>query len=51
LQDEVEQKAGEKYTRAKPYDGRSSRWGVNLGSVREFFAQSTTGVKQMVDGM
>jgi len=34
LQDEVEQKAGEKYTRAKPYDGRFSRWGYNPGSVR-----------------
>lgn len=34
LQDEVEQKAGEKYTRAKPFDGRFSRWGYNPGSVR-----------------
>jgi len=34
LKDEVEQKAGEKYTRAKPFDGRFSRWGYNPGSVR-----------------
>lgn len=34
LQDEVEQKAGEKYTRAKPFDGQFSRWGYNPGSVR-----------------
>jgi transposase-like protein len=34
LQDEVEQKAGEKYTRAKPFNGRFSRWGYNPGSVR-----------------
>lgn len=34
LQDEVEQKAGEKYTRNKPFDGRFSRWGYNPGSIR-----------------
>lgn len=34
LQDEVEEKAGEKYTRAKPFDGQFSRWGYNPGSVR-----------------
>lgn len=34
LQDEVVQKAGEKYTRAKPFDGQFSRWGYNPGSVR-----------------
>jgi len=34
LKDEVNQKAGEKYTRAKPFDGRFSRWGYNPGSVR-----------------
>jgi len=34
LQDEVVQKAGEKYARAKPFDGQFSRWGYNPGSVR-----------------
>lgn len=34
LQDEVEQKAGEKYTRNKPFDGRFSWWGYNPGSIR-----------------
>jgi len=34
LQDEVVQKAGEKYARAKPFDGQFSRWGYNPVSVR-----------------
>jgi len=34
LEDEVERKAGEKYTRTKPFDGQFSRWGYNPGSVR-----------------
>jgi putative transposase len=34
LQTSVEQQAGAKYCRAKPYNGRFSRWGVNPGSVR-----------------
>jgi transposase-like protein len=34
LQGSVEQQAGRKYCRAKPFDGRYSRWGVNPGSVR-----------------
>jgi transposase-like protein len=34
LEEEVTQKAGARYSRAKPYDGRYSRWGFNPGSVR-----------------
>ena len=34
LEEEVIQKAGVRYSRAKPYDGRYSRWGFNPGSVR-----------------
>jgi putative transposase len=34
LEDEVIQKAGARYSREKPYDGRYSRWGFNPGSVR-----------------
>ena len=34
LEEEVKQKAGARYSREKPYDGRYSRWGFNPGSVR-----------------
>lgn len=34
LQSDVEQQAGQRYCRAKPHDGRYSRWGTNPGSVR-----------------
>ena len=34
LEEEVTQKAGARYTRDKPLDGRYSRWGFNPGSVR-----------------
>lgn len=34
LEEEVTQKAGARYKREKPYDGRYSRWGFNPGSVR-----------------
>ncbi len=34
LEEEVTQKAGARYSREKPYDGRYSRWGFNPGSVR-----------------
>jgi putative transposase len=34
LEEEVTQKAGVRYTRDKPFDGRYSRWGFNPGSVR-----------------
>jgi putative transposase len=34
LEEEVRQKAGARYCRDKPYDGRYSRWGFNPGSVR-----------------
>ena len=34
LEEEVTQKAGARYKRGKPYDGRYSRWGFNPGSVR-----------------
>ena len=34
LEEEVTQKAGARYTRDKPFDGRYSRWGFNPGSVR-----------------
>ena len=34
LEEEVKQKAGHRYSREKPYDGRYSRWGFNPGSVR-----------------
>jgi|tagenome__1003787_1003787.scaffolds.fasta_scaffold20736849_1 putative transposase len=34
LQTAVEEKAGLKYCRAKPWDGQYSRWGINPGSVR-----------------
>lgn len=34
LEEEVTQKAGVRYNRGKPYDGRYSRWGFNPGSVR-----------------
>ena len=34
LEEEVTQKAGARYSRSKPYDGRYSRWGFNPGSVR-----------------
>ncbi len=32
--DEVKQKAGERYDREKPEEGRYSRWGSNPGSIR-----------------
>lgn len=34
LNDEVEEKAGEKYSRERPNDGRYSRWTSNPGSVK-----------------
>ena len=34
LEEEVIQKAGSRYSRDKPFDGRFSRWGFNPGSVR-----------------
>lgn len=34
LEEEVTQKAGARYTRDKPLEGRYSRWGFNPGSVR-----------------
>ncbi|HEC41506.1 MAG TPA: hypothetical protein ENI20_01580, partial [Bacteroides sp.] len=34
LEEEVTQKAGARYKREKPHDGRYSRWGFNPGSVR-----------------
>ena len=34
LDEEVNQLAGDRYSRNKPYDGRYSRWGSNPGSVR-----------------
>jgi transposase-like protein len=34
LEEEVEEKAGERYSHGKPHDGRYSRWGTNPGSVR-----------------
>jgi putative transposase len=34
LEEEVKQKAGNRYSKEKPYDGRYSRWGFNPGSVR-----------------
>ena len=34
LEDEVKEKAGERYCREKPSEGRYSRWGSNPGSVR-----------------
>jgi transposase-like protein len=34
LEEEVIQKAGARYSREKPNDGRYSRWGFNPGSVR-----------------
>jgi transposase-like protein len=34
LEEEVRQKAGARYSREKPNDGRYSRWGFNPGSVR-----------------
>ncbi len=33
LEDEMQQYAGERYNREKPYDGRYSRWGSNPSSV------------------
>ena len=33
LEEEVIQKAGARYSRAKPNDGRFNRWGLNTGSV------------------
>ena len=34
LEEEVTEKAGARYKREKPHDGRYSRWGFNPGSVR-----------------
>jgi transposase-like protein len=34
FEDEVRGKAGEKYSREKPSDGKYSRWGSNPGSIR-----------------
>lgn len=34
LEDEVKEKAGERYDREKPSSGRYSRWGSNPGSIR-----------------
>ena len=34
LQEEVKEKAGARYSREKPNDGRYSRWGLNPWSVR-----------------
>jgi len=34
LEDDVRQKAGERYEREKPSEGRYSRWGSNPGSIR-----------------
>ena len=34
MDDEVKQKAGERYDREKPGEGRYSRWGSNPGSIR-----------------
>jgi transposase-like protein len=34
LAEEVREKAGERYSHAKPHDGRYHRWGTNPGSVR-----------------
>lgn len=34
LEDEVKEKAGQRYDREKPLEGRYSRWGSNPGSIR-----------------
>lgn len=34
LEDEIKEKAGERYDREKPSSGRYSRWGSNPGSIR-----------------
>ncbi len=34
IDDEVKEKAGERYNREKPEEGRYSRWGSNPGSIR-----------------
>lgn len=34
LEEEVEEKAGERYSHGGPHDGRYSRWGTNPGSAR-----------------
>ena len=34
LEEEVTQRAGDRYSRDKPFQGRYSRWGKNPGSVR-----------------
>ena len=49
LQTAVEEKAGPKYCRVKPYDGQYSRWGVNAGSVRVGNQKLSVAVPRIVD--
>jgi hypothetical protein len=48
-EEEVEQKAGERYSHDKPHDGRYSWWGKNLGSVRIGEEKVPSAVPRMVD--
>src|SRR5436190_1471742 len=49
LQTAVEEKAGPKYCRIKPYDNQYSRWGVNPGSVRVGNQKLSVAVPRIVD--
>jgi transposase-like protein len=49
LQTAVEQKAGPKYCRKKPFDGQFSRWGINPGSVRIGNQKLSVEVPRIVD--
>lgn len=49
LEEEVEEKAGERYSHDKPHGGRYSRWGTNPGSVRIGDEKVPIPVQRMVD--
>ncbi len=49
LEEEVEEKAGTRYSHDKPHDGRYSRWGTNPGSIRIGEEKVPIPVPRMVD--
>ena len=49
FEDEVKSKAGEKYSREKPSEGKYSRWGSNPGSIRVGEEKSKVKVPRLYD--
>lgn len=49
LEEEVIERAGDRYSRDKPFQGRYSRWGMNPGSVRIGSEKLPINVPRLVD--